>query len=993
MSPPATSKAVEGPVYVATKTTAKSTSCIIGIDVGGTNTDSVILQNDRVLACHKTPTTPDIQKGVELAIEAVVREAGILADHVGSVKIGTTQFVNAVLEQDSSKLDKVAIVRLCGPYSRGSPPFVDFPPKLRSLMEGHVGYVDGGYQVDGTIILPLSIDQLKEQASIIKSKSISSVVVIGIYSPSNPTQENEAKKILAAELGPQYDISCSYAVGRLGFLERENTSILNASLRRFSRHVIDGFRYAVQKLGRSKLYITLNDGTLSKASTAAKYPVRCFSSGPTNSARGAALLAKAVMSDMSDDKEVLVVDVGGTTTDICALLKTGYPRQSAAFVKIAGVRTNYTIPDVRSIALGGGSLVRTSGDRLSVGPDSVGANLEKEGISFGGKTLTATDLVLKNVSNEYYVSSEVRSPALLEIQRALEEAIDIVKTKQGDAIVILVGGGSIIIPGKIAGVGKVIRPEYLAVANAVGAAIGKISGSVDLTVVPGARTIDQEIEAATKVTIERCVAAGGNRKTIEVVEIDKIPISYVTNGATRLLVRVVGDLVDGYEEAHSAPDSPVSRDTLEHASLSPLRKQDSEKVPATIKGSSYEITESVNLESYRPRIEGDFWYLSELDLQFLQDGTGVLGVGSCGEPYPAYIACLLALQNGEDLTIRRQDTLPDDAVILVAGFMGSPTVYLERIPGLNEVTDAMKGVMKAAQLSKFDAVIPNEIGGMNAFEALLAAHRFKKSTLDSDLVARAYPMVWQTVRCLQDIPVAPAAVADGAGNIQMFPNPRDNLHAEELMRDACTNLGSLAGMCVNPVYGIEARSLPKNSFSHAWMIGRSIALSRSLKQDPVTSLLESEHGILLFTGKIISVNRHVAKGFTRGSVTLEAFSESHPSSSSNSDSIPSLVVDFENENLSAILKTPGKDNRVLAVCPDLITFLDKANGAPLGISDYKYGLRVSVIALRAPPIWVTERGLKMGGPKAFDLDMEYVGVGTGEYEPPKSVWEMFGEGK
>ncbi|KAL5326983.1 hypothetical protein ACEPPN_004672 [Leptodophora sp. 'Broadleaf-Isolate-01'] len=983
MSPPATCKASEGPIYVEATMPPKPASCIIGID------------NDKVLACYKTPTTPDIQEGVERAIAAVVQEADIQSHHVASVKIGTTQFVNAVLEQDSSKLDKVAIVRLCGPYSRGSPPFVDFPPKLRALMEGHYGYVDGGYQVDGSLILPLNVDQLKEQASIIKSKSIRSVVVIGIYSPSNPTQEEDARKILGTELGPGYDISCSYAVGRLGFLERENASILNASLRRFARHVIDGFRYAVQKLGRCKLYITLNDGTLSKASTAAEYPVRCFSSGPTNSARGAALLAKVETSDMSDEREILVVDVGGTTTDICALLKTGYPRQSAAFVKIAGVRTNFTIPDVRSIALGGGSLVRTKGDQTSVGPDSVGAKLEKEGISFGGQTLTATDLVSKDALAQENIPSKIRSSALLEIQRALEEAIDIVKTKQGDAKVILVGGGSIIIPGKIAGVGEVIRPKYLAVANAVGAAIGKISGAVDMTVVPGARTIDQEIESAKALAIERCVAAGGNSKTIEVVEVDAVPVSYVTNGATRLLVRVVGDLLEGYEETHSSPDSPVNSDAFETLSISPLRKIYTDESSATTKGSSYEIAEHIDINSYRPRIEGDFWYLSELDLQFLQDGTGVLGVGSCGEPYPAYVACLLALRNGEDITIRRQDTLPDDAVVLVAGFMGSPTVYLERIPGLNEVTDAMKGVMQTAGMSKFDAVIPNEIGGMNAFEALLAAHRFNKSALDSDLVARAYPKVWQTVRCLEDIPIAPAAVADGVGNTMMFPNPRDNLHAEDLMRDACTDLGSLSGMCVNPVHGIEAKTLPKNSFSHAWMIGRSIALSRSLKKDPVTSLLESEHGVLLFTGKIISVTRHVAEGFTRGSVLLEAFSENHTScsTSSNSDPVTSLLVDFENENLSAILQTPGQHDRVLAVCPDLITFLDKANGAPLGISDYKYGLRVSVIALRAPPMWTTKRGLEMGGPKAFGLDMEYQGVSVGDYEEPKSVWEMFRGGK
>lgn len=153
----------------------------------------------------------------------------------------------------------------------------------------------------------------------------------------------------------------------------------------------------------------------------------------------------------------------------------------------------------------------------------------------------------------------------------------------------------------------------------------------------------------------------------------------------------------------------------------------------------------------------------------------------------------------------------------------------------------------------------------------------------------------------------------------------------------------------------------------AWCIGRSIALSRSKKIDPVTALLKEQNGALLFRGKIISVVRHVAKGFTRGSVLLSAFSEesTSPSSGEHNSSATSLAVEFENENLCAVLKQEGEADKLLAVCPDLICFLDMANGAPLGISDYKYGLRVSVVALRAPPVWTTERGLKMGGPSAF----------------------------
>jgi hypothetical protein len=189
---------------------------------------------------------------------------------------------------------------------------------------------------------------------------------------------------------------------------------------------------------------------------------------------------------------------------------------------------------------------------------------------------------------------------------------------------------------------------------------------------PGEGGIEKEIEDAKALATERCVAAGGNRRTIEIVEIDIVPVSYTTNGATRLLLRVVGDLVEGYEESHNTPESMLDGDVFQKSDLYPALPNGIPQDPEVVsKGSSYDIIEHVDIETYRPRIEGDLWYLSEVDLQFLQDGTGVLGVGSCGEPYPSYLACSQALREGKDITIRRQDTFPDDAVLLVGGFMVS----------------------------------------------------------------------------------------------------------------------------------------------------------------------------------------------------------------------------------------------------------------------------------------------------------------------------------
>lgn len=85
----------------------------------------------------------------------------------------------------------------------------------------------------------------------------------------------------------------------------------------------------------------------------------------------------------------------------------------------------------------------------------------------------------------------------------------------------------------------------------------------------------------------------------------------------------------------------------------------------------------------------------------------------------------------------------------------------------SRIVDAIQAVLRATNTPTFDAVIPAEIGGLNAFETLLAAHRLDKAVLDTDCVGRAYPWVWQTVRCLQDIPIVPAAVAKGDGQVKV----------------------------------------------------------------------------------------------------------------------------------------------------------------------------------------------------------------------------------
>ncbi len=227
-------------------------------------------------------------------------------------------------------------------------------------------------------------------------------------------------------------------VGQVGLLERENASILNASILTFAQRTIRGFQKAMLALNLScPLFLTQNDGTLTTAAAAAQLPIRTFASGPTNSMRGAAFLAGLDDQKAAEQrKSMIVVDVGGTTTDVGVLLPSGFPRQAASFIEVGGVRTNFSMADVQSIGLGGGSIVRISqtekgASRVTVGPESVGHNLTRDAKVFGGSVLTSTDLVvasgragLGEKANIQDVTQEIVTLGMARIKKLLESIID-----------------------------------------------------------------------------------------------------------------------------------------------------------------------------------------------------------------------------------------------------------------------------------------------------------------------------------------------------------------------------------------------------------------------------------------------------------------------------------------------------------------------------------------------------------------------------------------
>lgn len=506
----------------------------IGIDVGGTNTDAVLVDGEKVIAANKTATTEDVTSGVKEALSILTNSNPEHKSKITGVMIGTTHFVNAVVQR--RHLNRVATIRIGLPASASLKPMVDWPEDLRSLVEGNCFMVEGGHEYDGRPIVQLDENALSNAARVITASGVTAVSVSSIFSPLNDDCERRAFEILKSE-NPDLRISLSNSFGRIGLLERENVSILNASLQDLSEATISAFESAIDASGiDAPLFITQNDGTVTNATTAREKPVFGFASGPTNSMRGAAIL--------SGLEDAMVVDIGGTTSDV-GCLRAGYPREANNVVEVGGVRTLFRMPDVVSIALGGGTTVNTK--PLKIGPQSVGHQLNNQALVFGGNQLTLTDIAvaagkldLGEKARLNDLPAKMVDEAVRMIHQLLGHTVDSMKTDSSPIPLLVVGGGAMLCPDKMDGIDKVIKVPHAGVANAVGAAMAQISGEADHVFNDLSR--DELLKKATDIATERAISAGADAASIKIVEMEDLPLAYIPGNAVRARVRVVGEI-------------------------------------------------------------------------------------------------------------------------------------------------------------------------------------------------------------------------------------------------------------------------------------------------------------------------------------------------------------------------------------------------------------------------------------------------------------------
>jgi len=510
----------------------------LGVDVGGTNTDAVIIdRRGTLIAKAKVATVTGVRQAIGQAIGLVLAGFGAGPDQIRRVMLGTTQATNAILERRG--LQRVGVIRLGYPLTTALPPLASWPADLRAAVSVGETIVAGGSDYDGAELGVLDRDAVARFAAAIAG-SAQAVAITGVFSPVAADHELEAAEIIRRELGA-VNICLSHEIGTLGLIERENATVLNAALTGVVTAITEALQDGLTRHGlRADSYLAQNDGTLVALEAALRFPILTIASGPANSMRGAAFL--------SGEEEAVVIDVGGTTADIGVLIR-GFPSDSLSPVTVGGVETNFRMPDILSLRVGGGTRIGEPGSAVQLGT-SIGSRLTAEALVFGGTIATLTDAAVaagRMTLGGHAVPAgrrDVLAAALAQADALMADGIDRMRLTSALWPLVVVGGAGALVPADVGGVSRFVRPGHYDVANAIGAAIAPVSGYAERVCPSRPDKKAAAIQETCDDAFARAVQAGADPRHVQIADVDEVPLSYLLDPAVRVRVRAIGPLLD-----------------------------------------------------------------------------------------------------------------------------------------------------------------------------------------------------------------------------------------------------------------------------------------------------------------------------------------------------------------------------------------------------------------------------------------------------------------
>lgn len=351
------------------------------------------------------------------------------------------------------------------------------------------------------------------------------------------------------------------------------------------------------------------------------------------------------------------------------------------------------------------------------------------------------------------------------------------------------------------------------------------------------------------------------------------------------------------------------------------------------------------------------WTIDYEDLENIAVGAGILGTGGGGNPYLGKLMTRRYLDEGVKIQVVTADTVPDDATCASVGGMGAPTVSIEKIQRGDEPLVALRALEQYTG-KRVDYLVPWEIGGTNSMRPLVQAAKSGLPVVDADAMGRAFPELQMCTYSIYGVPGTPAAISDVRGDIALFPIASSDKLLERYARAVTIEMGGHAGIASPMMSGAEMkRTVIPGTMTFARDLGAAVRQARAELTDPVQAVLDACDGQTLFVGKITSVERRMAKGFSRGEVVIEGLGD---------DRGETMNIDFQNENLIA-----RKGDEVIATVPDLICIVDSTTAEPVTTDVLRYGLRVTVVGIPAPRLLKSPVALDVVGPGAFGYDVTF----------------------
>jgi N-methylhydantoinase A len=392
----------------------------VGIDIGGTFTDLLLVGADGRVVIAKTLTTPgDPSLAVEHALRPILENGTVGSNEQGTLLHGTTLVTNALIERKGAPTALLTTAGFRDAVEIGREhryELYDLNLELpKPLVPRHLRFdVPERIAADGSVLRPLDEAFVYRLVEELRDKGIRAIAVCYLNSFRNPAHERRTAEIIS-DVAPLMRVSLSSeVVAEIREFQRTSTTLANVYVQERVADYLAQLQQRLDRIGFSgNFFVMLSSGGIATRETAARFPVRLLESGPA-----AGALAAAEAGILCGHRDLLSFDMGGTTAKLC-VIEDGQPLKTHDFEvdriyrfrKGSGLPVRIPVIDMIEIGAGGGSIARVDSlGLLKVGPESSGADPGPVCYSQGGvePTVTDADLVLGYLDPNYFLGGKMK---------------------------------------------------------------------------------------------------------------------------------------------------------------------------------------------------------------------------------------------------------------------------------------------------------------------------------------------------------------------------------------------------------------------------------------------------------------------------------------------------------------------------------------------------------------------------------------------------------